>query len=61
MSQPDVIFAVANPMARLLKRASATVPIVALVADPVANSLSTSLAHPDANLTGVSIDAGIEI
>ena len=59
--QPDVIFSVGNPMDRLLKRASATIPIIALVADPVANGLSTSLAHPDANLTGVSIDAGIEI
>jgi putative tryptophan/tyrosine transport system substrate-binding protein len=59
--RPDVIFAVGNPMARPLKSASATIPIIALVADPVANGLSTSLAHPDGNLTGVSIDAGIEI
>ena len=31
------------------------------MADPIASGLSTSLAHPDGNLTGVSIDAGIEI
>jgi putative ABC transport system substrate-binding protein len=31
------------------------------VADPIASGLSTSLAHPSGNLTGVSIDAGIEI
>jgi putative ABC transport system substrate-binding protein len=42
------------------KAATTTIPIVALVGDPVASGLVSSLAHPDGNITGVSIDAGIE-
>ena len=59
--QPDLIFTLGNAIPRRLQQASAVIPIVALVADPVANGLSTSLARPDGNLTGVSIDAGLEI
>src|SRR5690349_16347311 len=59
--QPDLIFTLGNIFPRHLRRASATIPIVALVADPLASGLSTSLARPDGNLTGVSIDAGFEI
>jgi putative tryptophan/tyrosine transport system substrate-binding protein len=59
--QPDVVLAVGNAIPRHLQRALATIPIVALVTDPIAGGLSTSLARPSGNLTGVSIDAGIEI
>ena len=41
--------------------ATTTIPIVAITGDPIAAGLLTSLAHPGGNLTGVSIDAGIEI
>jgi putative tryptophan/tyrosine transport system substrate-binding protein len=59
--RPDLVFTAGNAIPRHLQRASTTIPIVATVADPIASGLSTSLAHPSANLTGVSIDAGIEI
>jgi putative ABC transport system substrate-binding protein len=59
--QPDVIFTHGNDMPRLLQRASATIPIVAVVGDPIAFGFTTSLARPDTSLTGVSIDAGAEI
>jgi putative ABC transport system substrate-binding protein len=59
--RPDLVFTVGNAIARHLQQASTTIPIVALVADPIASGLSASLAHPSGNLTGVSIDAGIEI
>jgi putative tryptophan/tyrosine transport system substrate-binding protein len=59
--QPDVIFAHGGDMPRLLQRASATIPIIAVVGDPIATGFITSLARPDANLTGVSVDAGLEI
>ena len=59
--QPDLIFATGNAIPRHSQLASPSIPIIAIVADPVASGLSTSLAHPDGNLTGVSIDAGIEI
>jgi putative tryptophan/tyrosine transport system substrate-binding protein len=59
--QPDLVFTIGNAISRRLQLASATIPIVALVADPIATGLSTSLARPSGNVTGVSIDAGIEI
>lgn len=59
--QPDLVFTVGNVIPGRLQQASTKIPIVALVADPIAFGLSTSLARPDGNLTGVSVDAGIEI
>jgi putative ABC transport system substrate-binding protein len=38
--------------------ATATIPIVGIVSDPVASGLTSNLARPGGNLTGVSIDAG---
>jgi len=58
---PDVIFAITNLMAGLLKEATSTIPIVALTADPIGTDLVTSLARPGGNITGVSVDAGHEL
>src|SRR6202023_4163545 len=41
--------------------ATATIPIVSITGDPIAGGLITNLARPGGNLTGVSINAGIEI
>ena len=38
-----------------------SIPIVGMTADPVAYGLSSSLARPDKNVTGVVLDAGLEI
>jgi putative tryptophan/tyrosine transport system substrate-binding protein len=59
-TQPDVIVCYGIPMARGLKAATSTIPIVALTADPIP-SLISSLSHPGGNITGVSVDAGVEI
>ena len=59
--KPDVIVAIGNPMTQRLQFATATIPIIAMMADPITTGLTTSLAHPNGNLTGVSIDAGIEV
>jgi putative ABC transport system substrate-binding protein len=48
-------------MVRLFKAATATIPIVGIMADPVAFGLVTSFARPGGNVTGVSVDAGVEI
>jgi putative tryptophan/tyrosine transport system substrate-binding protein len=58
--QPDLIFALGSRMARYVKAATATIPIVGYMADPVARGDVDSLARPGGNLTGVS-DAGEEI
>src|SRR5260370_35465139 len=38
-----------------------TIPIGALTGDPIRFGIVTSLANPGGNVTGVSVDAGIEI
>jgi putative ABC transport system substrate-binding protein len=59
-ANPDAI--VANTAIALAARTVAgTVPIVWVGADPIRSGLVTSLARPGGNLTGVAIDAGIEI
>jgi putative tryptophan/tyrosine transport system substrate-binding protein len=51
----DVIVVQSMPAAQVAKRATSTIPIVlAVVADPVAAGLVTSLAHPGGNITGLS-------
>lgn len=57
----DVVFAFTAWMIRPLRKATSTIPIVAVSSDPINDGLITSLAHPGGNLTGVSVDAGLEI
>src|SRR5262245_33635820 len=58
-SAPDVILAATPEMVRQLKAATTTIPIVALVADPIAFGFVASIARPGGNITGVSVDAGL--
>jgi putative tryptophan/tyrosine transport system substrate-binding protein len=52
----DVIVADVTPAIRAAKQATSTVPIVmAIAADPVGSGLVPSLAHPGANVTGLSL------
>ena len=60
-SRPDLIVSISGLLARLLKSLTATVPILATSADPIAVGLVTNLAKPDGNITGVSADAGLEV
>jgi len=51
----DVILAEGSPTVAALKQATATTPIVfAVVGDPVAQGIVSSLAHPGENITGFS-------
>src|SRR5438105_843086 len=59
--KPDVIFGVAVATVQNLKAATTTIPIIGLVGDPLGYGIVTNLARPGGNVTGVSLDAGIEI
>lgn len=58
---PDIIFAVTGRMVQEFKAATATIPIVGITGDPIASGIVSNLARPGGNITGVSIDAGLEI
>jgi putative tryptophan/tyrosine transport system substrate-binding protein len=52
---PDVILCAGSPAVKALQQATHTVPIVfVLVAEPVAQGFVASLAHPGANVTGLT-------
>ena len=58
---PDAIVASTNPMVLDFKAATSTIPIVGITADPVALGIVSNLARPGGNITGVSVDAGIDM
>jgi putative ABC transport system substrate-binding protein len=58
---PDAIFAVSTRILLAFKQATTTVPIVGIGGDPVAQGLVPNLARPGGNITGVSVDAGLEL
>jgi putative ABC transport system substrate-binding protein len=60
-TNPDVIFASSNPVVLSLRAMTETIPIIGLMADPVAYGLAASLARPGGNITGISVDAGLDI
>jgi putative ABC transport system substrate-binding protein len=60
-TKPDLILTVNSGFILKFKAATDTIPIVGLMADPVAYGIVASLARPGGNITGVSVDAGQEI
>jgi putative tryptophan/tyrosine transport system substrate-binding protein len=60
-SSPDLIVTGTNPVVIAFKAATSTLPIVAFMLDPLKAGLVTNLAKPGGNLTGITLDAGIEI
>lgn len=58
---PDVLVCWSVAIGLQLKSLTTTIPIVVSVADPIATGLVTNLGRPEANVTGVSTDAGLEI
>jgi putative ABC transport system substrate-binding protein len=58
---PDVILVNNNDFVKAFMAATTSIPIVSITGDPIAGGLVTNLARPGGNLTGVSINAGIEI
>jgi putative ABC transport system substrate-binding protein len=60
-AHPDLIVSLHGDFARAFKLATTTIPIVAVNSDPVTLGLVPSLARPGGNITGVSVDPGLEI
>jgi putative ABC transport system substrate-binding protein len=60
-SSPDVIITVNNPLVLRFKALVQSIPVVAMMGDPLASGIVASLARPDGNITGISADAGEEI
>ena len=57
---PDLIIAFNSQFVLDLKAATSTIPIVGIFADPVGTGIVPSLARPGGNITGVSIDVGLD-
>jgi putative ABC transport system substrate-binding protein len=60
-TKPDVISCPGTPMTLRLKAATTTIPIVAATGDPIRFGIVSNLARPGGNITGVSVDAGVEV
>jgi putative ABC transport system substrate-binding protein len=60
-TKPDVIVTAASRLVLSFKAATGTIPIVASMADPVPFGIVSSIARPGGNITGVSVEAGLDI
>jgi putative tryptophan/tyrosine transport system substrate-binding protein len=59
--KPDLVLAISPPIAKAVRAASDTMPIVLAGGDPIRAGLATSLAHPGGNMTGVTTEVDPEI
>src|SRR6516165_8023346 len=60
-TKPDVIVTATSRLVLAFKAATDTIPVVAIMADPVPLGIVSNIARPGGNIAGVSIEAGPEI
>jgi len=60
-TNPDIIVTAASRLVLSFKAATDTIPVVATMADPVPFGIVTNIARPGGNITGVSVEAGLDI
>jgi len=60
-THPDLIFALGTSLAVDFKMATATIPIVTVVGDPVASGFVASIARPGGNITGATAWVGLDL
>jgi putative tryptophan/tyrosine transport system substrate-binding protein len=60
-TNPDLIVTAGTPLTLRFKAATNTIPVVTITGDPIRFGLISSIARPGGNITGVSVDAGLEI
>jgi putative tryptophan/tyrosine transport system substrate-binding protein len=60
-TNPDLISTAGTPLTLRFKAATSTIPIVTVTGDPIRFGIVSSIARPGGNITGVSVDAGLEI
>ena len=58
---PDLVFAISVSVVAAFKETTSTIPIVAMTSDPVGHGIAASIARPGGNITGVTVDAGLEL
>ncbi|HEV2551050.1 MAG TPA: ABC transporter substrate-binding protein [Stellaceae bacterium] len=58
---PELVLVTASNLMLEFKAQTTTIPLVGDVGDPIALGITSSLAHPGGNITGVASDAGLEV
>ena len=60
-TKPDLILSIGAPLTTRFKASTNTIPIIAVTGDPIRFGIVSNIARPGGNITGVSVDAGVEI
>ena len=60
-THPDAIFSIDPDLGLAFKAATTTISVVTTSVDPVATGLVSNFARPGGNVTGTSVDSGLEI